>query len=466
MSRILKNSRINTGTLEKVLSKHESWLDQPLKTSSDVLFASLIIQGDTNTNTLNVQDPIIYLNNRTVSLSSNNAGISIKRDSDSYFNIFYNEQDGLKAGVDQDIKSIVLRDNNPTDKSIFYWDGTEKILTSSSDLSFIDSTLNTPNLSLNSIKSKDTDNINLDSNVVLSGSLSINNENQNQTIPETGIYKNDDDLVVKNSNDIVFKTNNNEVLTINNSGNVSIGTQENNAKLNIESVPSNTAILSRSSQTNNSYYCAFSIGKNEDSYNNFKQIYYHTGDSSESNKVQYIWQGKADPVLSISADGRIDVKGNVYVDGNIFCSHLLTGYPQETTPPDQGGGGSGNSLEISYPIIIIYYNENISPNNIIVRNRRLVSYSSVEKSLSVLFEIQPTDSYNPTSFSFDIPGRIQPFQNKYDIIASINGYTEDETNLENCRIFAVQNETRSKITFTSTDNNQLHYIQIIVNYSI
>jgi hypothetical protein len=65
-----------------------------------------------------------------------------------------------------------------------------------------------------------------------------------------------------------------------------------------------------------------------------------------------------------------------------------------------------------------------------------------------------------------MPEVVTNFVNPYDVICCINGYLADFTPIENCTAFAFTGTTRVRVKFTSGPTTGIHYIQLILNYTL
>ena len=90
-----------------------------------------------------------------------------------------------------------------------------------------------------------------------------------------------------------------------------------------------------------------------------------------------------------------------------------------------------------------------------------------KRELVCTFLINTTNSIDSLSeFTFNLPDRISPFTNKYDIFGSVSGFDDTSNiNIENAFIIANENLTTATVTFTSSELENNLYIQVLVYYT-
>ena len=137
MPKILLNPYRNALTIEGLVLVHDAWLNQGVRTDSDVVFNSLEV-GDltangnifltgtvtqVDTDNLTVKDAFIELNkDNTDPLLI--GGIRIHRgNSLPSFDIVYNESNQtLRIGNPTNLKPVAVREESPTDNYIAVWE--------------------------------------------------------------------------------------------------------------------------------------------------------------------------------------------------------------------------------------------------------------------------------------------------------------------------------------------------------
>lgn len=148
---------------------------------------------------------------------------------------------------------------------------------------------------------------------------------------------------------------------------------------------------------------------------------------------------------ALTVGGGCAIERDLYVGGNIYTLGTIPG-----------------AVTISTPIVTASSLVNISSS--IAVNVKLRK-TSLEKTLTCVFNVSPSSVRSTCSFEFTLPDLIGDITNVYDIVCSINGYLVDFTPVENCTIYGVTGTPRGKIRFTSGPTTDIHHIQVIVNYS-
>ena len=101
--------------------------------------------------------------------------------------------------------------------------------------------------------------------------------------------------------------------------------------------------------------------------------------------------------------------------------------------------------------------------NVTVRNTKMVKMGA-DRTLFATFEITPVAGTLTTEFRFSVP-ELTTVTNKYDIIASIQGWLDsNDTNLENLNCFAIPATNNGRIKFTSV-NTTAHLVQVVMKYT-
>lgn len=137
MTRIVLNSRINNGNQDSMLLRLNSYLNQSLKTTDNVVFNDGIFNGNLRVNgtfTATFTDVIgsIETTNNIITLNSGETGAGItsgfsglvidRGTLDDYQIIFRESDQTIRAGEIGDTQALATREDNPLDQGIAVWD--------------------------------------------------------------------------------------------------------------------------------------------------------------------------------------------------------------------------------------------------------------------------------------------------------------------------------------------------------
>lgn len=144
MPKPLVNNRIDYQNTYGLVSKHDLWLNQGVKTTDSPTFANLVVSGDStingnlyvegnttilNTNVIEFEDNIVVLNRLETGsgVTLNQSGIEIDRGVLENYRIVYNESDDLfKTGVISNLQAVTHREDNPIPNGIMMWNNITK----------------------------------------------------------------------------------------------------------------------------------------------------------------------------------------------------------------------------------------------------------------------------------------------------------------------------------------------------
>ena len=146
---------------------------------------------------------------------------------------------------------------------------------------------------------------------------------------------------------------------------------------------------------------------------------------------------------SITTAGGLAVAKDTYIGGNLIVSGTLTS--GVSAPGTRTTGSLINTVSLSV-------------------NNQLLITNGTNNIYTATFSCTPTSANAVTSFVTNLPNRTSNSTNVYEIIATIQGFS-NSTSLTNCVCFAVTGSVNFKIQFTSIDNTNVHYIQIHASYS-
>jgi hypothetical protein len=153
MSKPLVNNRIDYQNISGLVSKHDLWLNQGVKTTDSPTFANLVVSGDStingnlyvegnttilNTNVIEFEDNIIVLNRLETGsgVTLNQSGMEIDRGVLENYRVVYNESDKLfKSGVISNLQAIAHREDTPLSNGIMMWNNTTKMMESKQSIS-------------------------------------------------------------------------------------------------------------------------------------------------------------------------------------------------------------------------------------------------------------------------------------------------------------------------------------------
>lgn len=150
---------------------------------------------------------------------------------------------------------------------------------------------------------------------------------------------------------------------------------------------------------------------------------------------------------SITVAGGMAIKKDAYVGGNTF----ITG----SVSASSLSAGVGNPSVAATPV------GNVSGTVSVINPKTITN--GTEVLFSVVFRLTPTVSNTTTLFEFVVPG-ISSFTNTYDIVLTANGYTSDNTNIENITGYAVSGSGKALLKFTSGGTG-IQTIMVIARYT-
>ena len=138
------NNRIDYQNIYGLVSKHDLWLNQGVKTTDSPTFANLMISGETtvqgnlyvegnttilNTNVIEFEDNIVVLNRLETGqgVTLNQSGIEINRGVLENYRMVYNESDDMfKVGVISNLQAVANREDYPLQNGIMMWNSNTK----------------------------------------------------------------------------------------------------------------------------------------------------------------------------------------------------------------------------------------------------------------------------------------------------------------------------------------------------
>jgi|688.fasta_scaffold10145_3 hypothetical protein len=147
------NNRINSQDVYGIVSRHDLWLNQGVKTTDSPTFANLIVSGETtvqgnlyvegnttilNTNVIEFEDNIVVLNRLETGegITLNQSGIEINRGVLENYRMVYNELDEMfKVGVISNLQAVANREDYPLQNGIMTWNDVTKRIESKGDIS-------------------------------------------------------------------------------------------------------------------------------------------------------------------------------------------------------------------------------------------------------------------------------------------------------------------------------------------
>jgi hypothetical protein len=293
-------------------------------------------------------------------------------------------------------------------------------------------------------------------------------------------------ITANNSNDI--PSNSQKVLTVNgSSGYIGINTTSGIAS------PLTIKSMQFISVDNNSGYLGLIGGSSNDNDNTTAgRILLYGNQSANSEGNVEIMSGTSGSVkiftngdqerLNIDSDGIVTVSNALIVDGGINSQ-------SESNANGLGSGGSltvagGGSVMKDFYIggnLFIAGNldaaGSVTTSNIVFSNNTnctLTSYdtnSLIKISNEALFtfsvSITPSVSSSNCQIEFTLPERVSPFQERFELISSCTGYTDNDEiiPLFNCISVGVKNEARGLIKFQSVSTG-IHYFNVICRYKM
>ena len=149
---------------------------------------------------------------------------------------------------------------------------------------------------------------------------------------------------------------------------------------------------------------------------------------------------------SLTVAGGVAIGDDLYIGGDLIMTGTIPGATTVTSP----------SVSSSTLVNIT------STNQLNVKQRKV----GIERTLTLVVEVTPSAIRSQCSFELTLPELITNFVNMYDTVSSVNGYLADFTPIENVTAFAVTGSTRVRVRFTSGPTTGLHYLQLVINYTI
>jgi len=144
MPKHLINNSINYQNVYGLVSKHDLWLNQGVKTTDSPTFANIIVSGDgtiqgnlyvegnttiLNTNVIEFEDNIVVLNRLETGsgVTLNQSGIEIERGVLENYRMVYNESDKMfKVGLISNLQAVANREDYPLQNGIMMWNSVTK----------------------------------------------------------------------------------------------------------------------------------------------------------------------------------------------------------------------------------------------------------------------------------------------------------------------------------------------------
>ena len=152
MTKPVVNNKIIYQNINGLVSRHDSLLDQSVKTGSSPTFGNLTLNGDglikgnlyvegnttiLNTNVIEFEDNILLLNRLESGsgVTLNQSGLEIERGTLENYRIIYNESDStFKIGLISNLQAAATRQDTPLLNGVMTWNNTERRLDSSNDI--------------------------------------------------------------------------------------------------------------------------------------------------------------------------------------------------------------------------------------------------------------------------------------------------------------------------------------------
>ena len=153
MPKPLVNNKIIYQNINGLVSKHDNYLNQGVKTIDSPTFANINITGDAtvegnlfvegnttilNTNVTEFEDNILLLNRLETGngVTLNQSGLEIKRGSLENYRMVYNESDDtFKVGFISNLQTVATREDYPPDNGIMFWNESLKRLEAKTNIS-------------------------------------------------------------------------------------------------------------------------------------------------------------------------------------------------------------------------------------------------------------------------------------------------------------------------------------------
>jgi len=147
------NNRIDYQNVYGLVSKHDLWLNQGVKTTDSPTFANLLVSGETtiqgnlyvegnttilNTNVIEFEDNIVVLNRLETGegVTLNQSGIEINRGVLENYRMVYNESDDMfKTGLISNLQAVTHREDYPLQNGIMMWNNITKRIEGKSSIS-------------------------------------------------------------------------------------------------------------------------------------------------------------------------------------------------------------------------------------------------------------------------------------------------------------------------------------------
>ena len=153
MPKPLVNNKIIYQNINGLVSKHDNYLNQGVKTTDSPTFANINITGDAtvegnlfvegnttilNTNVTEFEDNILLLNRLESGsgVTLNQSGLEINRGTLENYRMVYNESDDtFKIGVISNLQTVATREDYPPDNGIMFWNDSLKRLEAKTTIS-------------------------------------------------------------------------------------------------------------------------------------------------------------------------------------------------------------------------------------------------------------------------------------------------------------------------------------------
>jgi len=180
MTKPVVNNKITYQNINGLVARHDSWLNQSVKTYDSPTFVNITINGDStirgnlyvegnttilNTNVIEFEDNILLLNRLESGngVTLNQSGLEIERGTLENYRMIYNELDStFKIGLISNLQAVATRQDTPLLNGVMTWNDTERRLDSS----------NTITIDLSLTSSQNATSL-TQASLILSGGLSI-----------------------------------------------------------------------------------------------------------------------------------------------------------------------------------------------------------------------------------------------------------------------------------------------------
>lgn len=181
----------------------------------------------------------------------------------------------------------------------------------------------------------------------------------------------------------------------------------------------------------------------------------NTTSSSSSSSASVVFDGGISIGNSTNAVSSTNGGTFTTLGGGAFGKDLYVGGNLNVTGTFSAG--------MSSPSVTIFSTTNVSSSSV---TTSVLNSNGNYRTLSATFRITPTSGSLTTVVEFTIPSKVSNFSNLYDANLVCNGYYNDTTPVSVGNVFgyAVPSSTHARISFTASNNTDVHTIQIQVIY--